>query len=589
MSKGFTTEWKEELKSRSDIVTTISRYIKLDKKGKNYWGLCPFHYEKTPSFCVNEIEQFYKCFGCGESGDVITFVQKYEGVAFPEAISILAKNAGMEVPSLEDNSKLELQKKEKEQVLQALKMAARIYYQLLKSPLGKPAQEYLKKRNVNEKSVVTFGIGYSPDFDTVVKELSKHFSLDTLKKAGLVETSSSGKHFDPFAQRLVFPLINSYGDVIGFSARIIEDKPFAKYKNSSQGLVFDKSRVIFGINLLKKLKKESHSDIPYAILVEGQLDVVSMHQAGFKSTIASLGTALTQFHAQEIKRMTNTVILLLDGDSAGQKATIRSIDILRPTGITVKVATLPEGLDPDEFLKKYGSEKMQELLNKATDATDFQIQTLAKSFDLSDKQSRAKFIKSALNIVANLETDAEKNIYLETVRKLSNVPVDVLRQDLQNVKQESYVEEKEEKFEENFDSDAYILADKFILASLLYHKPWANLKECENLTFLNSDANLLFDYIKKGTPEKPAIVGGVFTIIDVENSPFIKGVINYVFNDEISEKVWKDCINKNKERWLLMEKDKLENTLKSADIDQRKDIAKKMFLLDIEIAKLKIK
>ena len=314
-----------------------------------------------------------------------------------------------------------------------------------------------------------------------------------------------------------------------------------------------------------------------------------MHQAGFKSTIASLGTALTQFHAQEIKRMTNTVILLLDGDSAGQKATIRSIDILRPTGITVKVATLPEGLDPDEFLKKYGSEKMQELLNKATDATDFQIQTLAKSFDLSDKQSRAKFIKSALNIVANLETDAEKNIYLETVRKLSNVPVDVLRQDLQNVKQESYVEEKEEKFEENFDSDAYILADKFILASLLYHKPWANLAECENLTFLNSDANLLFDYIKKGTPEKPAIVGGVFTIIDVENSPFIKGVINYVFNDEISEKVWKDCINKNKERWLLMEKDKLENTLKSADIDQKKEIKKKMFLLDTEIAKLKIK
>ena len=588
MSKGFTTEWKDELKSRSDIVTTISRYIKLDKKGKNYWGICPFHYEKTPSFCVNEVEQFYKCFGCGESGDVITFVQKYEGVGFPEAISILAKNAGMEIPSLEDNSKLMLQKKEKEQVLQALKMAARIYYQLLKSPQGKPAQEYLKKRNVDEKSVVTFGIGYSPDFNTTINELSKHFSFDILKKAGLVETSASGKHFDPFAQRLIFPLINSYGDVIGFSARIIEDKPFAKYKNSSQGLVFDKSRVIFGINLLKKLKKESHSDIPYAILVEGQLDVVSMHQAGFKSTIASLGTALTPLHAQEIKRMTNTVVLLLDGDSAGQKATIRSIDILRPTGITVKVATLPEGLDPDEFLKKYGSEKMQELLDKATDATDFQIQTLAKGFDLSDKQNRAKFIKSALNIIANLETDAEKNIYLETVRKLSNVPVDVLRQDLQNVKQESFVEEKE-KFEENFDSDAYILADKFILASLLYHKPWANIEECENLTFLNSDANLLFDYIKKGTPEKPAIVGGVFTIIDVENSPLIKGVINYVFNDEISEKVWKDCLNKNKERELLMEKDKLENMLRVADIDQRKEIAKKMFMLDIEIAKLKIK
>lgn len=588
----FSNEWKDDLKSRSDIVSTISRYIKLNRKGKSYWGLCPFHYEKTPSFCVNEIDQFYKCFGCGESGDVIKFVEKYEGVDFVEAVKILAKDAGMEIPEIDQSEDIAKKKALKDKVLQSLRQAAKLYHKFLFSPQGKNAQEYLIRRGVSSKSIATFGIGFSPDFETVKNELLKSFSIDVLKEAGLVDFGANHKAFDAFAGRLMFPLINSYGDVIGFSGRLIEDKPFAKYKNSAQGIVFDKSRVVFAINLLKKLRNEIHGNIPYVVLVEGQLDVVAMHQAGFNNAVACLGTALTQFHAKELKRMSDNIILLLDGDGAGQKATLRSIDILKPCGLNVKVATLPDGMDPDEFLKKHTKEEMQKLLDGAIEGVDFQIQSLAKNFDLTSNQERAKFIKSALVIIKNLETDAEKTIYLDMVRKLTSVPVDVLRNDLEKVKTDepvAAVQEEKNVITNVEASDAFIVADKFILASLLYRKSWANLNDLNDATFLMPDAKILLDYIKSGTPEKPALVGGVFGRIDVENSPFVQGVINYSFNEEIGKKEWDDCLLKNKQRRLLIEKDEIEKSFKTADVQQRKQLAQQMFEIDIELARIKNK
>lgn len=591
---GISAEWKEELKSRNDIVSTISHYIKLDRKGKNHWGVCPFHYEKTPSFCVNEGEQFFKCFGCGESGDIITFVQKYEGVDFMEALKILAKNSGMEIPTFEKNSDIAKKKEEKEQVLQALRQAAIFYNKVLREPRGKPARDYLEKRGVDAKSVTSFGIGYSPDFESLQKELMKQgFSVDTLKKAGLVDTSAKGRLFDAFGGRLIFPLINTYNDVIGFSARLIEDKPFAKYKNSTQTIVFDKSRVVFGVNLLKKLRKELHGEVPRVVLVEGQLDVVSMHKAGFTNTVACLGTALTPLHAKELKRMTSNVVLLLDGDSAGQKATLRSIDVLRPNGLSVKVATLPEGSDPDDFLKKHSAEELRKLLDGGVEGTDFQLQTLASNFDLTSNEQKAKFIKGALSIINNLETDAEKSIYLGSVHKKTSVPADVLNRDLNNLEAdnppaEPTQNEQPEKIDGYLD-DAYMLADRFVLASLLYRKSWAKLSDCEEVTFMMQDAKTLFEYIKQGTPEKPAVVGGVFDHIDVENSPFIKRVINHIFNEETAPKVWEDCLLKNKERQLLLQKDKVEKELFSADAEQHKHLAQQLFNIDMQLAKMKKK
>lgn len=590
-SNGFSTEWKEELKSRNDIVSTISRYIKLDRKGGNYWGNCPFHHETKPSFCVNEVNQFFKCFGCGESGDVITFVQKFEGVDFLEAVEILAKNAGMELPKFENNQELKKQREEKEQIFHALRAAAMFYHKTLMSSKGKICLDYLEKRGVSQKSITNFGMGYSPDFETIEKVLTKQgFSQDTLRKAGIIDKSENGKTYDAFHERLTFPLINIYGDVVGFSARLIEDKPIAKYKNTAQTIVFDKSHVIFGINFIKKLRDELRAKVPKVILVEGQLDVVAMHQAGFNNTVACLGTAITPFHAAELKKLTDNIILLLDGDSAGQKATMRSIDILKPSGLSIKVATLPENLDPDEFLKKYSKEDMKKLLDSGIEATDFQLQTIAKNFDLTSKEQKSNYIKSALALIKTLDLDAEKSIYLESVRKLTNIPVDVLRQDLNKINSEKpkEIDEKRNEFlKENFEQDAFIIADKFVLASLLYKKPWAKIEDTTDLVFMLQDANILLNYLKEATPEKPAIVSGVFDRIDVDNSPFIQSVINCSFNDQTGEKVWKDCLLKNKQRQIFLEKDKLEQNLKNADIDERKIIAKKLFELDLKLAKLK--
>ncbi len=587
---GISPEWKEELKSRSDIVSTISRYIKLERKGKTFWGLCPFHYEKTPSFSVNDNDQYYKCFGCGESGDVISFVEKYEGVDFMEACKILAKNAGMEMPEFEKNSDIAKQKAEKDQILQVLRQAAIFYRECLNGPRGKPGRDYLERRGVDARSITVFGIGYSPDFSLVVTELSKRgFSTEIMKKAGVVDISARGP-FDAYGERLVFPLINTYGDVVGFSARLIEDKPFAKYKNTAQTMVFDKSRVIFGINLIKKLRTDLKGDVPNVILVEGQLDVISMHQSGFNNTVACLGTAVTPMHAKELKRMTDNVILLFDGDSAGQKAALRSIEILKPVGLSVKVATLPEKSDPDDLLKTQGKEVLQALLDSAIEAVDFQLRTLAAGFDLGSNEQRAKFIKAALVIIGALDSEAEKNIYLETVKKLTSVPVDVLRQDLNKTQVETTRTEATPE-SKNQGPDAFIQADLFVLASLLHRKPWANIAECDGVEFIAPDFKLLFEYIKTGTPEKPALVSGVFDRIAVDQSPSVSEIINYNFssNKEDNELTWQHCLGKNMERKLYNRKDELERAFATSDLEKRKQFAKEIFELDREIAKLKKK
>lgn len=588
---GFSPDWLGELKARNDIVTTVSRYIQLQRKGKNHWGCCPFHFEKTPSFSVNEVDQFFHCFGCGVSGDVISFIQKYENVDFMDAINILAKNAGMEVPSIEENEEIKKRKQEKEQILHALREAAIFYRQNLLGNRGAPARAYLQKRGVTQKSVTSFGLGYSPDFDSIVAYLTnKGYSVDLLKKAGIVE-SNNGRTYDFYGGRLMFPLINMQGDVTGFSGRLIEQKDFAKYKNSPQTMVFDKSRTIFGINLVKKLRNELRGDLNNIILVEGQLDVVSMHQSGFNNAVACLGTALTRSHCLELSKLTKNIVLMLDGDGAGQKATLRSIDVLAQNSeLSVKVAKLPEGLDPDEFLKKYGSEKMKELLSSAVESLDYQINSLAENFDLNSNEQRAKFIKQALAIIKTIKDISTQEIYLGLVRNLTNVPVDILRQDLQNLDSTTVETEKVDTNAEpeRLGEDAYIKADKFILASLLHRKDYANIQDCDDVEFLDGDLNTVFGYIKQGTKDKPALVSGVFDRVDVENNPLINEIINFSFADNENAKImWHDCIRQNKLRKFEREKEKLQNDYAKCDLTQRAVVMKQMMEVDKKIQETK--
>ena len=379
MQNGYQTDWLDELKRRSNIVTVISKYVRLEHKGRKYWGCCPFHNEKTPSFCIDEDEGFYHCFGCKESGDVITFVEKMESCDFMDAVKILAEQNHMDLPEINHaNEDVMKKKEEKERVLKVLEEAYKHYVANLYLSSAKKAQDYIKSRGFTKRELDDFKIGYSNSWTEIITYLkSKGFSYDDMVKAGIAVKKDDGNYFDAMGNRLIFPIFNSFNECIGFSARVLEKSDFAKYKNTAETIVFQKNKVVFGINLLKKLKQEGL--LKKIIFVEGQIDVIAMHRAGFRETVACLGTALTENHAKELKKLCDSAILCFDGDGAGIKATLRSIEILRQAGFNIKIATLPEGLDPDEVLKKQGKDKMEEYLNNSLSVMDYLILTEQKA------------------------------------------------------------------------------------------------------------------------------------------------------------------------------------------------------------------
>jgi len=472
-NKGYPTDFLDKLKEKCDIISVVSKYLTVTKKGKTYWACCPFHFEKTPSFAINEVEQYYHCFGCGESGDVIKFVQKYESVDFMTAVKTLAQSVGMEVPEFQGSDEVAKMAKLKEKLYFATNLAMKHYEENLKLPEANVAKKYIEKRQIDSVNAKKFHIGFSNGWTSLVDFLRKNnISLDIAKQAGLIE-EKNGRYYDVMANRLMFPIINTYGDCIGFTARALEqDTKFAKYRNSTQTAIFDKSRVVYNINNVREIKKEANLD--YIIIVEGTMDVIAMVKAGFENTVACMGTAITPFHAKELKRFSNKIILCLDGDDAGQNAMFKAIDVLLDGDLDVRVVSLKEGLDPDEYIKKYGIESLRnEIENNSLVALDYKILRLSKRFNLNNNYEKGKFIKEAYAIINNLSGDAEKELYLKLVSKLTNVSIDVLRRDLNktepvnNPKFEEDIQKTNEVREEGIQK-----AIKFILASILHKKEY---------------------------------------------------------------------------------------------------------------------
>lgn len=589
---GFPAEFIEEVKRRNDIISVISKSLTLEKKGKTHWACCPFHFEKTPSFAVNENEQFYHCFGCGESGDVIKFVEKYENMTFFEAVKYLASNAGMTLPEVNvKNADLEALK-QKEKVLKTLNLAKDYYISKLASePNSSPATAYVKKRQLTDEVVKYFGIGYSPDWQGLIKHLeSKDISLDTMKLAGLIEFNEQGRPYDVFATRLMFPILNPFGDCIGFTARTLdENSKFAKYRNSTQTIVFDKSKTIYNIHTIKNLKKEQN--IGYIIICEGTIDVIAMFKAGFKCTVACLGTALTPHHATELKRYTNKIILCLDGDSAGQNATYKAIDILAETGLEVRVVKLKDNLDPDEFLKEYGGESLKEALSLAKDCIEYKLDSLANKYDLKDNYQKNIFVTQALAVLRNLDSNAEKEIYLKIVATKTDISADILRRDLlkdnsstQNVKQEQEGGENDEK---DFVTrpQGHQKAVQFVLASIVHKQDYALSALEKNLIFQNPNYQKLFDFAKNCSSQgKTYTISSLFDFFDVEHNEDIAQIINFNFSafNENKKVYFDECLEKIT---LLELKAKQEEMMKSfkeeKDNSKRRQIAEKL----TEIAK----
>ena len=604
MAKLFSPEWLDELKNRCDIVDVISRYVPLKKNGREFSGCCPFHHEKTPSFFVYPDTQSYHCFGCKESGDVIKFVSKYENLGFIDSVERLANIANMPLPELKDVDQNEITRKKKERdlILSALKEAGLYYYKNLYSnhPQAKLANAYIQKRGIPPEFVRKFGLGCSLDFESSIRYLnSKGYSNEILKKAGLL-SETSGRIFDSFGKRLTFPIINKEGEVIGFSARLLEDKDLAKYKNTSASPVFNKSEVVFAINLLKKerdiARKENRdfNGFENIIIVEGQIDVITMHRFSFTNTVACLGTAITPMHTRKLKQFTENIILLLDGDGAGRKATLRSIDVLRAGALNVKVASLPNGQDPDEFLKANGSDAMREILNSAIDGIEYKIKVLLENYDLNDLTQKAKFIHEALIVIKALEEQSEQDVYLQLVHKYTSTPIDVLRIDLASLpdtevpfwereEQQTATDAQTAETKPEVKKDAYAVADLFIIASLLYNKDYTQKfdEQIKDLQFGDAGLNDAFNYIQNtiSNGTRPSI-SGLFSYMEVDNStPLLKEAVNYEFlPDAFPEITFESYLLKNKERKIRQESEQAQLLCSSATDTETRDNAMRKYI-----------
>lgn len=419
----YSEEVIEEVRSKNDIVDVISGYVSLKKKGSSYFGLCPFHNEKSPSFSVSRQKQMYYCFGCGAGGNVITFIMEYENFSFVEALKFLAERAGVELPEQEYSREARERADTRAVLLEINKAAAQYYYVQLKNSQGAQALTYLKNRGLSDGTIKAFGLGYSNKYSNLLYQYlrSKGYQTDMIAKAGLISVDERHGASDKFWNRVMFPIMDVNSRVIGFGGRVMgEGQP--KYLNSPETVIFDKGRNLYGLNRARTSKKS------YFLLCEGYMDVISLHQAGFTNAVASLGTALTQGHASLIKRYVQEVYLTYDSDGAGTRAALRAVPILKDVGITAKVIRMDPYKDPDEFIKNLGAEAFEERIGKARNGFMFGLEVLEREYDMQSPEGKTDFMREAARRLTEFDEEIERNNYIEAVAAAYHVGVGDLRQ-----------------------------------------------------------------------------------------------------------------------------------------------------------------
>ncbi|MGP3779276.1 DNA primase [Halanaerobium saccharolyticum] len=426
----YSDEFINELKENIDLVDLVSDYLELKKSGNRYKGLCPFHSEKTPSFFVNPDNNFYHCFGCGAGGDAINFVMEIENLTFVESVKMLAERSGMELPDLSNEQRQLYQ--EREQLFSLNKLAARFYnYLLTETELGRDALNYLTDRGFKEPEIEEFKLGYAADeWQLLLNFLQKKgFSIDLIKKAGLISEGKNNSHYDKFRNRVMFPIFNNRGEVIAFGGRILETEANygPKYLNSPETPIFSKKKNLYGLHLAKDSIREKNS----CIIMEGYTDVIQAHKKGFKNSIASLGTAFTEEQAKLIHRYAENAYIAYDADTAGNKATLRGLDILSSTGINVKVIQLDEGSDPDQLLKNEGGEIFDKFISEAVNLIDFKINMIIKNKNLEDPGIRKKVLRSIVELLSGVSDNLEREIYIERAAAKTDFKAEVLAREVE--------------------------------------------------------------------------------------------------------------------------------------------------------------
>ena len=414
----FPASFIDELVARNPIEDVVGQYVSLKRSGSNLFGLCPFHGEKTASFSVAPDKGIYYCFGCHKGGGAINFMMEVEGLSYPDAVRSLAKRAGMEVP---EDEQYQSRYRQQERLWALMKEAGRFFYQQLYAPAGAKCLEYVAGRGLSKSIVTRFGIGYAPDsWNALVDAMRKKGYTDKeLRDADLVG-EKNGRIYDRFRNRLMFPIFDVRGNVIGFGGRVLDDsKP--KYLNSNETLIFNKRKNLFGLNFAKKTKQ------PYMILVEGNIDVVTLHQYGFDNAVASLGTSLTEEQVTLLSRYTEQVVLTYDGDEAGQRAAQRAIPMLEKSGIQVKVLRMKDAKDPDEFLHKFGADRFKLLLEDSANRVEYQLNAIRSKYDLRVDDEKIKFVQEAAELISTLDSSVKREVYGGRVAESAGISLDAMK------------------------------------------------------------------------------------------------------------------------------------------------------------------
>ena len=437
----FPASFIDEVVARNPIEDVVGQHVNLRRSGANMFGLCPFHGEKTASFSVAPDKGIYYCFGCHKGGGVINFQMEIEGLSYPDAVRALAERVGMQVP---EDEQYQSKYRQQERLWALHKEAARFFHSQLYAPNGKAALEYALGRGMPKSTLTTFGIGYAPDsWDAMVKAMrAKGYTDQELKDSGLVTVSQkNGNLFDRFRDRLMFPIIDVRGNVIGFGGRIMKkDDKAAKYLNSPETLIFNKRKNLFALNLAKKSK------LGYLILVEGYMDAIALHQYGFDCAVASLGTALTEDGAALLSRYTDQVVLIYDGDTAGQRATQRAIPILEKAGLQVKVLQMRDAKDPDEFLKKFGADRFKVLLEESSNRVEYQLNAIRKKYDLREDEQRIKYIHESADLICTLGSAVQREVYGGRVAEAGKISLDAMKIEVDKAyKRRIYREKKKQE------------------------------------------------------------------------------------------------------------------------------------------------
>ncbi len=432
----FPPSFLDELIARNPIEDVVGQYVSLKRSGGNLFGLCPFHGEKTASFSVAPDKGIFYCFGCHKGGGVVNFMMEIEGLSYPDAVHALAKRAGLEVP---EDEQYQSRYRQQERLWALSKEAARFFHAALYAPEGAEGLRYAQKRGMPKSTLVKFGIGFAPNsWDSLIRAMrAKGYTDEELIAAGLV-TQKNGRIYDRFRNRLMFPIIDVRGNVIGFGGRVMDDST-PKYLNSPETLIFNKRKNLFGLNIAKKSKQG------YLILVEGYMDAVALHQYGFDCAVASLGTSLTEEHAVLLTRYTEQVVLIYDGDEAGQDATKRAIPILEKVGLRVKVLKMRDAKDPDEFLKKFGADKFQLLLEESSNRVEYQLDAILKKYDLRQDEQRVRYIQEAAELIATLRSPVQREVYGTRVAEAAGVSFDAIKLEIGKAERRNRAREKKQR------------------------------------------------------------------------------------------------------------------------------------------------